>query len=66
MQRLLIAVGITLLLAGLLWPWLRVIPFGRLPGDLLIPVGEHTRLYLPVTTMILFSLVVSLILRLFR
>lgn len=34
MQRWLVFVGLLLLALGLGWPWLRRIPFGRLPGDL--------------------------------
>ena len=36
MQRLLLIAGALLLIAGFLWPWASRIPFGRLPGDLLI------------------------------
>lgn len=34
MQRVLIAVGVVLLLVGLLWPWLSGLGLGRLPGDI--------------------------------
>jgi hypothetical protein len=33
MQRLLIALGVLLVVAGLAWPWLSRLPWGRLPGD---------------------------------
>jgi len=33
-QRLLIILGALLIAAGLLWPWLTKLPFGRLPGDI--------------------------------
>ncbi len=36
MQRLLIVLGLVLVLAGLAWPWLSKLPFGRLPGDIVI------------------------------
>ncbi len=36
MQRFLIALGVLFLLAGILWPWLSRLPFGRLPGDISI------------------------------
>lgn len=61
MQKTLIALGIALLVAGLAWPWLGVIPFGRLPGDIVIE-RENFRFYFPVTTMIVISLAVSLLL----
>ena len=65
MQRLLIGLGVALLLAGLLWPWLGRIPFGRLPGDILVE-REGSRFYFPITTCIVVSLVVSAVAWLFR
>ncbi|HHI76076.1 MAG TPA: DUF2905 domain-containing protein [Gammaproteobacteria bacterium] len=65
MQKLLIYAGLALLILGLLWPWLGRLPFGRLPGDIVIE-REHFTFYFPVTSMILLSLVLSLILWLFR
>jgi hypothetical protein len=61
MARWLIILGVVLILAGLLWPWLTKLGLGRLPGDIVI---EHNgfRVYLPLTTSILISLVLSLIL----
>ena len=61
MQRLLIIAGILLLLAGLAWPWLSKLPFGRLPGDIIIE-RENFRLYFPLTTGLLVSLLLSLLL----
>ena len=65
MARTLIFFGICFLLAGLLWPWLKQIPLGRLPGDIVIE-KENFRLFLPVTSSILISLVLSLLFYLFR
>lgn len=65
MQRLLIGLGIALLVAGLLWPWLARMPLGRLPGDLVIS-RPGLRLYLPFGTMVIVSLAGSLILWLLR
>lgn len=59
-QRLLIGLGLLLLLVGLFWPWLGKIPFGRLPGDIVISRPGFT-LYLPITTMIVISLILSLL-----
>jgi hypothetical protein len=64
-QRILITIGLAIVLAGLLWPWLSRLPLGRLPGDLLIQ-RPGVRLYAPFTTMIIVSLVLSLLLWLFR
>jgi hypothetical protein len=61
MARWLIILGIVLLLAGLLWPWLSKLGLGRLPGDIVIE-RENFRMYFPITTSILISIVLSLIL----
>ena len=65
MQKMLIILGIAILAVGLLWPWLGKLPLGRLPGDIIIN-RPQLKIYIPVTTMILVSLVVSLILWLLR
>ena len=65
MNRTLIVLGIGCLAAGLLWPWLRQLPLGRLPGDIVI-VRENFRLYLPLSSSLLLSLVVTVILWLLR
>jgi hypothetical protein len=65
MQRLLLIVGGVLVAAGLLWPWLSRLPFGRLPGDLIID-RPGFRFFAPFTTMLVLSIVISLLLWLFR
>jgi hypothetical protein len=50
--------------AGLLWPLLQKVGLGRLPGDIVIE-RENFRLYLPLGTSLLISLVLSVILWLF-
>ena len=65
MQRTLIGLGALILIAGLLWPWLSRLPFGRLPGDFVVD-RPGFRLYFPLTTSIIISLVISLLIRLFR
>lgn len=65
MQRILIILGIAILLAGVLWPWLSQLPLGRLPGDIVIDKPGFT-VYLPITTMIIVSLVLSLLFWIFR
>ena len=65
MQKALIVVGLTILAIGLLWPWLSKLPLGRLPGDIVVE-REGFRFYLPLTTGILLSLIVSLAIWLFR
>jgi hypothetical protein len=65
MQRVLIVAGLTILVIGLLWPWLSKLPLGRLPGDIIIE-RDGFRFYLPLTTSILASLLLSLVVWLFR
>ena len=65
MQRTLVIAGAFLVLAGFLWPWISKLPIGRLPGDILID-RPGLKIYIPLATMIVVSLVVSAILWLFR
>jgi hypothetical protein len=65
MQRLLIAVGLLIAVAGLAWPWLSKLPLGRLPGDLIVD-RPGFKLFAPFTTMLILSIVLSLIFWLFR
>ncbi len=61
MQRWLIGLGLLLIVAGLLWPWLTRLPFGRLPGDIAIE-REGFSFHFPVVTAIVISIVLSLLL----
>jgi hypothetical protein len=65
MQRILILIGLAILIVGILWPWLGKIPLGRLPGDIVID-KPGMKVYIPITTMILISVVISIILWIFR
>jgi hypothetical protein len=61
MARWLIILGVVLVAAGFLWPWLSKLGLGRLPGDIVVE-RENFRLYVPITTSILISSVLSLVL----
>ena len=65
MQRTLIILGVVLLVAGLLWPWLTKIGLGRLPGDIHIE-GENGGFYFPIVTCLVISVVLSILLWIFR
>ena len=65
MRNILIVVGTLILAAGLLWPWLVKLHLGGLPGDIVIN-RPHLKIYIPFTTMILISLLISILLRIFR
>ena len=53
-----VAVGVLAWTGGLSW-------FGRLPGDIRIERG-NTRVYIPLVSMLIVSVVVSILLSLFR
>jgi hypothetical protein len=65
MQRVLIVLGLVILAAGLLWPWLSRLPLGKLPGDIVVD-RPGFRLFAPFTTMIIVSVILSLIVWLLR
>ena len=61
MSRFLITFGLVLIAAGLLWPLAQKAGLGRLPGDIVIE-RETFRLYIPLTTSLLISAVLTLVL----
>jgi hypothetical protein len=63
--RTLIVIGVLLVVLGLIWPWITKLGLFRLPGDIVIE-RDNFRFYFPITTMIIISVVISLILWLFR
>jgi hypothetical protein len=60
MARFLIVLGLAILVAGLLWPFLSRIGLGRLPGDIVIE-RENMTFYFPLMTCLLLSAVFSLV-----
>ena len=65
MQKTLIVIGILFLVIGLFYPVIDKLPFGRLPGDLIIE-RPGFKLYIPITSLLIISVLISLILWLFR
>ncbi len=65
MSRWLIIAGVVLIVVGVAWPYLSKLGLGRLPGDIRIERDGFT-FYFPITTGIIVSLVLSLLLWLFR
>jgi hypothetical protein len=65
MQRTLIILGLLIAAVGLAWPWITKLGLGRLPGDIRIE-GEHGSFYFPIVTCIVLSVLLSLVLWLFR
>jgi hypothetical protein len=64
-QRALIVIGLVLLVAGLAWPWLSKLPFGRLPGDFSVE-RENFSFYFPLATSVVASIVIGVLIWLFR
>jgi len=60
MNRVLVVLGVALVIVGLGWSWLRHVPLFRLPGDIVIE-RPGFKFFLPITTMLLISAVLSLI-----
>ncbi|AQS55214.1 DUF2905 domain-containing protein [Novibacillus thermophilus] len=64
--KLLIGAGVLLIMVGLLWQvGGKFLNLGRLPGDIVVE-KENFRFYFPIVTCIVISVVLSLILGLFR
>lgn len=65
MQKALITIGIVIVVAGLLWPWLGKLPLGRLPGDIIVN-RPNLKIYIPITSMVVISIALSLVIWLLR
>lgn len=60
LPKLLIVFGLTLVVIGLLWPWLSRLGLGRLPGDIVVE-RDNVRFYFPLTTSLIVSVLLSLL-----
>ena len=60
MSRLLIVLGASLVVLGLIWPWAMQLPLFRLPGDIVID-RPGFRFFFPLTSMLLISALLSII-----
>ncbi len=57
----LMIVGVILIVIGLIWQVAgRFLPLGKLPGDIVIE-RENIKVYFPIVTMIVISIVLSLL-----
>ena len=62
--RFVLAIGVVLVIVGgLAMAGIRL-PFGRLPGDIAV-TGEHGGLFIPLGTMLVISIVLSVLFNLF-
>ncbi|MDP9223220.1 MAG: DUF2905 domain-containing protein [Actinomycetota bacterium] len=62
---MIIAIGVAVVVIGLLVLTGALSWFGRLPGDIRIR-GEHSRVYIPIVSSIVVSIALSLLLSLVR
>ena len=65
MQKILIIIGIIVLALGLLYPFLKKIGLGQLPGDIIYKSDNSTFLF-PIVTCIIISVVLTVIFNLFK
>jgi hypothetical protein len=61
MARWLVAIGLVLVMIGLLWPLFSKLGLGRLPGDIVIERGNF-HFYFPIVTCLVLSVVLSFVL----
>ena len=65
MQNLLIILGIVILVIGLLYPYIKKLGLGQLPGDIMFKSGNST-FFFPIVTCIIISVVLTIIFNLFK
>ena len=65
MQKMLIILGIIILAVGILYPYIKKISLGQLPGDLVFK-SENSTLFFPIETYIIISVVLSILFNLFK
>ena len=65
MQKLLIILGIVIFIIGLLYPYIKKLGLGQLPGDIMFKSGNST-FFFPIVTCIIISVVLTIIFNLFK
>jgi len=65
MQKILIIIGIIILALGLLYPFLKKIGLGQLPGDIIYK-SDNSTFFFPIVTCIVISVVLTVIFNLFK
>ena len=65
MQKILIIIGIIILIIGLLYPYIKKLGLGQLPGDILFKTGNST-FFFPVMTCLIISIILTIIFNLFK
>ena len=65
MQKILMFVGIIILIVGLLYPNLKKLGLGQLPGYIFYK-SENSTFFFPIVTCIIISVVLTIIFNLFK
>ena len=65
MQKIFIILGAIFILIGLLWPVIEKLHLGHLPGDIVIK-KENINFYFPIVTCIIISVIISILLWIFK
>jgi hypothetical protein len=65
MQKFLILLGSVIIIIGLLYPVLKKLPFGRLPGDIIYSSDKFTFAF-PIITCIVISILLSIFFNFFK
>ena len=65
MQKILIIIGIILLILGLLYPYIKKLGLGQLPGDIFFKTGNST-FFFPIMTCLIISIILTIIFNLFK
>ena len=65
MQKILIILGIIILIIGLLYPYVKKLGLGQLPGDIIYK-SENSTFFFPIVTCIIISFVLTIIFNLFK
>jgi hypothetical protein len=59
MARWMLTFGVLVALGSFLWPWLRQMGLGGLPGDIMVDLIPGFKFHLPITTALLISAVMA-------
>ena len=65
MQKVIILIGLAIVLIGVLYPYLRKLPFGQLPGDIFYK-SDNFFFVFTIVTCIIISIILTVIWNLFR
>jgi len=65
MQKAIILIGLAIVLIGVLYPYLRKLPFEQLPGDIFYKSDNFSFIF-PIVTCIIISIILTIIWNLFR